>query len=114
MLQFILIMDNKAETKEDAQPAAPTPGQVVSVVPPPPAEEKEKSQEPSGEKPVPAPPPEAGKDKTEKVKPLPTPKPQKAVTSKKPHGGVTLAIVATVIIVLGLGAMAVYAYLKTK
>lgn len=35
-------------------------------------------------------------------------------TAKQPGSGVGLAIVATVIIVLGLAALVVYAYLKTK
>jgi hypothetical protein len=39
-------------------------------------------------------------------------KPPKAGRSDEPKSGVALAIVATVIIVLGLAAMATYAYMK--
>jgi hypothetical protein len=59
------------------------------------------------EKPVPLPP----------AAPVPQQKPQ-SVSVKKPQkqagNGVALAIVATVIIILGLAALAVLAYIKTK
>lgn len=43
------------------------------------------------------------------------PRQQKAPpVPKQPRSGVTAAIVATVIIVLGLAALATYAYLKTR
>lgn len=44
------------------------------------------------------------------TKPAPPPK----APPKPPKQGVTAAIFATVIIVLGLAALAVYAYIKTK
>jgi hypothetical protein len=56
--------------------------------------------------------PAAPDAKTDKLSPpAAAPKP---VTQKKSGNSVTMAIIATVIIVLGLAALAVYAYIKTK
>jgi hypothetical protein len=54
--------------------------------------------------------PEAKAAKAEKP-----PKPTKVVKPKQPRGnGVTAAIFASVVIILGLAALAVYAYLKSN
>ena len=91
-------------------PKAPaTPGASSTDTPPPPA-------------PAPDPYPVAAPvtdqpDKPEKPEKPDVFKLQKPPTTKLPktHGsGMGLAIVATVIIVLGLGALMVYAYLRTK
>jgi hypothetical protein len=47
------------------------------------------------------------------VPPAATPKATKPATAKAPRAGVGLAISATVVIVLGLAALATYAYLQT-
>jgi|GEM_PF-1814482 hypothetical protein len=41
-------------------------------------------------------------------------KPQLAKNQSQPGNGVTVAIIATVVIVLGLAALAVFAYMQTK
>lgn len=99
----ILGMEPSAPVAEP--PAAPSPP-VMDVTPP---------------APMATPPPEDEPDLTqnnEPVAPPPNkPKPPKAKASPKPHNpnsSVTAAIVATVIIVLGLAALATYAYLKTR
>ncbi len=68
---------------------------------------------PLPEKPDPA---EAA-DKLTARKPSPQPAkeaPAKPVVPKQPASGVGMAIFATVVIVLGLAALAAYAYLKTR
>ena len=69
--------------------------------------------------PVKAPPPEADSGMPESIdlkkrdqKPV---KPSKPPKPPRPHGSSTaLAITATIIIVLGLGALFVYAYLRSQ
>lgn len=66
----------------------------------------------------PAPPPEAaadGKPAPQETPPaIPAEEPKKPPVPKQPKNGVGTAIAATVIIVLGLAAMATYAYIKTR
>jgi outer membrane biosynthesis protein TonB len=89
------------ENPEAPTPAeAPKPAPVMDVVPPPAAAPQPDNVEPQVDKPEPK----------AAAKP-PAPKP---VTPKRPSTGMTPAIIATVIIVLGLAALAVYAYLKTS
>lgn len=80
-----------APPQESPTGGTPPSGPVMDVVPPPLAEPKAKAPA----KPEPAAP----------VKPAPP---------KQPGSSVTVAIIATVIIVLGLALLAVYAYLKTQ
>ena len=61
---------------------------------------------------APAPPAEAADPKAKSVSAKEKPKAPKP--AKKPRNGVGMAIFATIIIVLGLAAMATYAYLKTQ
>ena len=80
-----------------AAPPAPAPMPVDDVKPAP--------------APQPAPQtPDAVKEELAKAKDTPKPTAPKV----KKEGGPTAAIVATVVIVLGLAALATYAYLQTK
>ena len=81
-----------------AQPAAPTPNPVMDVVAPPVAPAPPQDSPPT--------PPKA------ETKPVAATKTNKPKPPAKQ--GVTAAIVATVIIVLGLAALAVVAYIKQK
>lgn len=81
-------------------PPTTEPAPPISDVKQPPAETQ--NSQPAG-----APPPTAKKQEAPKA--APTQKPSKPVGS-----GVTAAIVATVVIVLGLAALATYAYLQTR
>ena len=93
-----------------AAPTAPTTTPVMDVRPPEAAPAPE-SPKPAPEQTKPAPAP-AGLKKDAK---LAEPKPAKVITPKKPRQpGVGMAIFASVVIVLGLAALAVYAYLKTN
>lgn len=84
-----------------ADPKLPLAHMAMDVVSPPPATEK-------------APAPEASKPTDEKPKHDPPKKAEhKPSTPKQPGTGVGLAIFATIVIVLGLAALATYAYLKT-
>jgi hypothetical protein len=90
-------------------PAAPAP--VMDVVPPRPKAEPAVGTSPE---PMAIAPPE---EVDPKAKPAAQPTDQKAAPKppkppKQPGNGVTVAIVATVIIVFGLALLAVYAYLK--
>jgi hypothetical protein len=94
-------------------PAAPT-NQVMDVVAPPPVEtETAEGNQPAGAS--------AGDKQTEVGQPSDAVAQevadQKEISSQKapkpPKNGVGLAIVATVLIVLGLAALATYAYLQT-
>jgi hypothetical protein len=60
---------------------------------------------------VPLDPPEAEKEESVELKPnkLPVSKP-----AKQPGHGVGIAILATVVIILGLAVLVVYAYLRTN
>jgi uncharacterized protein HemX len=80
----------------DIQPPQP------ATAPPQPTEAPVAAPPELDEKPQPVAP------KKEQPKPTTPPKP------KQPGTGVGAAIVATVIIVLGLAALATYAYLKTR
>jgi hypothetical protein len=51
---------------------------------------------------------------TEALKDAKKDKPKKPAAAKEPSNGVGMAIFATMVIVLGLAAMATYAYLKTQ
>ncbi len=83
---------------------APPPGSSDSKLATPPADEspKEPSQEDES-----APAPDKP-DQADKAKPAPSQSP------KQPGNGVAMAIVATAVIVLGLAALAVLAYLNQK
>ncbi|HTB48548.1 MAG TPA: hypothetical protein VK712_00515 [Verrucomicrobiae bacterium] len=82
--------------------AAPKPGPVMDVVVPPP----DKSNSPDTAKAdTKSPAPESKSIKQAPAKPT---------TPKQPSSGTGLAIFATVIIVLGLAALATYAYIKTR
>jgi hypothetical protein len=127
-------MDNKPDS-EAAQPAdapnpAPVAGPVMDVVaPPPPAPPPADPAPPNSDSPAPDdnkphdPPPDdhpgdnghpvEDSHKT-KLDPSLVAKPVRAAGPKQPGSGVALAIVGTVIIVLALAGLAVYAYLKTR
>jgi uncharacterized protein HemX len=79
----------------EEQPTPKPP--VMDVVPPPVATELPRTGDPKPQPPA---------------QPKAAPEPPKP--PKQPGNGVTAAIVATVIIVLGLALLAVYAYLKQK
>jgi hypothetical protein len=109
-----------AEKKEETpKPEGQASGTVVNVVAPPSTDTPGKDQPPAVPPPVVQSVPDA-QDKPEPTeKQLPkTPekpkKPSKPVAFKRETNGVTAAIVATVVIVLGLAVLAVYAYIKTK
>jgi len=89
-------MEEKLHVEPKAETPKPAVAPVMDVVPPPAADKPQ----PAAPNPTPAP----------AAKPA---KPAKPVTPKQPSNGVGMAITATVIIVLGLAALAVYAYLKT-
>lgn len=106
----------KPDQKPAQQPAKtePAPAAAEPAKPNPSAQEAEFSAE---EKPVSAPPDEAKSEEPQK----PAPKPQ--ISSSKPanrpmssqrKSGVGLAIFATIIIALGLGLLATYAYLRSN
>ena len=78
----------------------PTPKSVMDIVPPPAQEQ------------VATAPPEQAADKAEATPATPDKQPEKPSLPKPKREGVTAAIFATVIIVLGLAALATYAYLK--
>ena len=88
-------------TSAPATPPAPTPAPVDDVKPAPPAQQPAAPQQT----------PSAVKEALAKAKEAPKPAAPKV---KKEGSGATAAIVATVIIVLGLAALATYAYLQTK
>ena len=97
-------MDKKEEKPSDVptQPAAQQPGQ--DVAPPPTADKR------AEEKPASAPaeaPTDVSAEQPIQERPAP-PKP------KQPGSHVGLAIVATIIIVLGLAALATFAFLQSK
>jgi hypothetical protein len=110
------VAEKKEETPKPESQASDT---VVNVVAPPSIEASVKDQSPAIPPPV-AQPVQDVQDKpepTEKQLPQATEKPKKPpkpVTFKKETNGVMAAIVATVVIVLGLAVLAVYAYIKTK
>ena len=82
---------------------------VMDVTPPKPAEQSKLPPQESQDGPHPAP---AFHDA--EPAPLPAPQPAPAKPVKQPRSGVALAVVATVIVILGLGALFVYAYLRTN
>jgi uncharacterized protein HemX len=81
----------------------------MDVVPPRP---KAESTAGTLSEPMAVAPPEEADPKAQPTDQKAAPKPPKP--PKQPGNGVTVAIVATVIIVLGLALLAVYAYLKQK
>ena len=83
----------------------PTPVMDVVAAPPP---ESPRSPETPDTPPKPAEP-----DKTHDKPPKPAPPPKPPKPPKQPGSGVGLAITATMIIVLGLAALATYAYIQT-
>jgi hypothetical protein len=116
-------MDNKTATPapkpDDApKPAAPS-APVMDVVAPPPAPDPAPAAN-GDDKPHDPPPAEpdhqAGPDekKPEAVKPAEVAPPPKPVIPKQPGSGIGMAIFGTVVIVLALAGLAVYAYLKSK
>jgi hypothetical protein len=93
----------------EAVPPKPAAAPVMDVRPP--QAEAAPVREPKAEE-APKPADDKETKKPEKVK---KEKPPKVVTPKKPRQpGVGTAIFASVVIVLGLAALAVYAYLKTQ
>jgi hypothetical protein len=121
-------MEVKPESTESkdqsaAQGSVASPVMNVVAPPPPAADDKTSGQPPVIPPPLTATPPpvaavvsssvqaEVEKDKKKLLK---TPQPAKAGGIKKNGDSVMTAIVATVVIVLGLAALAVYAYTKTK
>ena len=100
-------MDPNAE-KPVETPQAPAQPTAMDVVAPPPAQKTDNQQDVPQSTADP-------KQQTEQPKAeakQPTQKPPKP--PKKPGNGVGLAITATVIVILGLSAMATFAYLQTQ
>ena len=98
--------------QQPAQPAAkPAVPPVMDVLPPRPLPAEPLKMPPQETSPVPATKPEETAKKTAKEKEA-----KQTVTKppKVPSRGVGLAVFATIIIALGLGAMIVYAYLRTN
>lgn len=97
------------QTPQPDQSSAPKPARppVMDIKAPP---------RPSAPEPVKTPPPEAGKAEPESVElkkaDKRAPKPPKPPKTR--GSGVGLAVFATIVIVLGLGALFVYAYLRTQ
>ena len=99
---MLVIMDQTpAPTPAEPKPAQP----VMDIVPPRPAE---LVKTPPKEETPPSSVPQQPEAKAQKPAALKTPKPP-----KQPRSGVGLAILATVLIILGLGALCTYAYLRT-
>ena len=133
-------MEDKPETPPETEPKsddtpqpAPAPATVMDVVPPPPpappvnqAPSPSADSAPSDDDSKPHEPPAVDSDhddsKTAEDKPktkldeaaLASVTPSKPQAPKKPSSGVGLAVFGTVVIVLGLAGLAVYAYLKTR
>lgn len=102
-----------------AKPAA-APAMDVVAAPPPQTDRPAPTAgpiDPSSDKPHAPPPADSPPDGKAPVKlsklELP-PKPAKPVTAKQPRSGVGPVVFSTIVIVLGLAALAVYAYLKSK
>lgn len=97
----------QASTPEHKPPAPATPSHrpVMDVKAPPPEDGQDAA--------APTPPPQSLPDADEHKDKTPA-KPAVKKLSKKPRDGVTTAIVATVIIVLGLAILATYAFVKTQ
>lgn len=98
--------------QQPAQPAPkPAATPVMDVVAPRPLPAEPLKMPPQETGPLPLVKPEESTKKPTKEKVLKT-----AVTKppKTPSSGVGMAIFATIIVVLGLGAMMVYAYLRTN
>lgn len=93
----------------DITPPAPDPAPTIEAPQPPVMDVQP---------PAPAPAPDVPADKQrskESPEPAkPAPKAVKPKAPKQPGSGVGFAIAATVVIVLGLAALATYAYLQTK
>ncbi|MGC1177378.1 MAG: hypothetical protein WA843_04885 [Candidatus Saccharimonadales bacterium] len=90
-------------------PKAPAPAPVMDVVPPP----IEKPADQANSSPVPDTPVKQ-KDAKHAAKAAKKAAAKQPTLPKQPGHGVGLAIFATVIIILGLAALATYAYLKTN
>lgn len=101
---MLMIMDPATpQTQPVPQPASPP---VMDIKPP----------RVAANGPVKAPPPEAGEGTPESVE-LKKPAAKAAKLPKPPRArssGVALAVTATIVIVLGLGALFVYAYLRSQ
>lgn len=109
-----MLMNMEPVRQQPAQPAArPATPPVMDVVPPRPLPAEPLRMPPQDNSSVPvAAPKEVDKKQAKKDA-----KAEKASIVKPPKGpksGVGLAVLATIIIVLGLGAMIVYAYLRTN
>lgn len=101
---MLMIMDPATQPQPSPQPA---PQPVMDIKAPPRI---------AGNEPVKA-PPETSDASLESVdlKKQDAQKPAKPPKPPRPHGsGIGLAVVATIIIVLGLGALFVYAFLQTQ
>lgn len=98
---------------ENQAPANPKPASPVMDVRPPQAAHTETTTADVHEEPKPA---ADGAHEAEKTPETKTPKPAKAPKPPKPPRtpGVGMAITATVVIVLGLAVLAVYAYLQSN
>lgn len=98
--------------------ASMTDNPMATMATPPVAEEPAQPQQPAASTSNAADdlaPEEIEKDQPTEPAPTPAPKPAKIPKPpKQPGSGVGLAITATVIIVLGLAALTVYAYIKTS
>jgi hypothetical protein len=88
-----------AQSSSTTEPTAEKPAEVTDVATPPPEDSTEKSDNPA-----------ATLEETQKKKLPKPPKPPKQ--PRQP--GVSMAIFATMVIILGLGALATYAYLRTN
>ena len=95
-------------TQPAPKPASPS---VMDVVPPRPMPAEPLKMPPQEIGALPMAKPEESPKKTAKEKAA---KPAVTRPPKAPSSGVGLAIFATIVIVLGLGAMIVYAYLRTN
>ncbi len=100
-------MEEKTAAPSATQPAhAPAMDVVATHSPAPVAVEPEPADSDAGDKDKPTP----AASKKDAVKDMP----KKPRAAKKSGNGVGMAIFATMVIVLGLAAMATYAYLKTQ
>ena len=86
----------------------------TDIQPPQPAAAPPQDVQPPTEAPVAEPPQLEEKAQPEAAPKKEQAKPAAPIKPKQPGNGVGAAIAATVIIVLGLAALATYAYLKTR
>ncbi len=106
-------MDTKSDTQAKSESPKPAPGPVMDVVAPAPPSDDKPHDPPKSEGATPtatvvevAPKVDDAKTKPAKI--------AKQPSLKSDSNSSTLAVIATVIIVLGLAVLAVIAYLKSK